>query len=126
MGRRGPKSFAERIATKAFRPTIVRDQSTIDPEPPEHLQAATKAWWLAVIDDFEIEPHQVRTLQAAAESWDRYQQARSALTEYGLTFQDDKGTIRSRPEIAIERDSRTSYLRAMRELNLEADPPGRA
>lgn len=68
MGRRGPKSFAERSINKPFRPTIVRDRSTIDQEAPKHLQAATKAWWKGAIEDFALEPHQLRTLQAAAES----------------------------------------------------------
>lgn len=49
--------------------------------------------------------------------------ARAALATHGLTFTDAKGMIRARPECAIERDSRVAYLRAMRELNLDVDPP---
>lgn len=52
--------------------------------------------------------------------------AREALAKHGLTYTDEKSMIRARPEVAIERDARISYLRSLRELNLETDPPGRA
>lgn len=91
--------------------------------PPDHLSEATKAWWRGIIERHNLEPHQLRTLQAAAESWDRYQQAREALAETGLSYVDSKDMIRARPEVAIERDARTSYLRALRELKLDAEPP---
>ena len=31
--------------------------------------------------------------------------------------------IRARPEVQIERDSRIAYLRAIRELDLDVEPP---
>jgi len=62
-------------------------------------------------------------LQAAGEAWDRYQQARTALAEHGLTFTDDKGMVRARPEAAIERDSRIAFARLIRELDLDTDGP---
>ena len=108
-----------RSASAYDRPKPSRDPSP----PPEHLQPSTKAWWNALVADYEFEPYDLQTLQAAAESWDRYQQARQALAEHGLTYVDSKGMIRARPECAIERDSRISYLRALRELHIE--PPDR-
>ncbi len=95
------------------------------PKPPEHLQPATQSWWRAIVAKFELEPHQLHTLQAAAESWDRKEQARQALAQHGLSYVDAKGMVRALPEAAIERDSRTAYLRAMRELDLKIEPPGR-
>jgi len=123
MGKRGPKSFAELTTIRAVRSTTRSKPSADLPPPPDHLQPATKTWWNAVLEDHELEPHQMRTLQAAAESWDRNQQAREALAQHGLTYTDDKGMIRARPEVAIERDARTSYLRALRELKLDVEPP---
>jgi len=75
-----------------------------------------------VLDEFDLQPYQLRTLQAAAEAWDLYQLSRCELAKHGLTFEDDKGMIRARPEAAIARDARTSFLRAMRELNLKIEP----
>jgi hypothetical protein len=62
-------------------------------------------------------------LQVCAESWNRKEQARLALAQFGLTYLDAKGMVRARPEIMIERDSRIAFLRAMRELDLEKAPP---
>ncbi|RXH34384.1 hypothetical protein XH99_01070 [Bradyrhizobium nanningense] len=94
------------------------------PPPPAHLEPATKVWWVQILTDFPIEQHQLQTLQAAGESWDRSQQAREALAKHGLTYVDGKGMVRARPEVAIERDSRISYLRCMRELEFDnVEPP---
>jgi len=73
---------------------------------PKHLTAATAAWWIGVVDGYELEPHHVRLLTLAGEAWDRGQQAREALAEHGLTFLDRFETPKARPEVAIERDSR--------------------
>ena len=59
--------------------------------------------------------HHLRLLQAASEAWDRCQQARIAVAENGLTFTDDRGMVRVRPEVGVERDSRTAFMRALRE-----------
>jgi hypothetical protein len=40
-----------------------------------------------------------------------------------LSSADDKGRRFARPEVGIERDSRVAYLRAMRDLRLDAPPP---
>jgi phage terminase small subunit len=93
------------------------------PPPPNHLQPETAAWWRDVVAEFAFEQHQYRTLQCGAEAFDRKEQARQILAREGLSYTDDKGMIRARPEVAIERDSRNAYLRAMRELNLEHVKP---
>ncbi len=70
-----------------------------------------------------LEPHQLRTLQAAAEAWDRYCEARAVIAAEGMSYADDKGRRFARPEVAIERDIRVAYLRAMRDLKLDPPPP---
>ena len=123
MGTRGRKSAAELSVVQAVpvreRPVPAENR----PRPPGHLSEATKAWWRAVLQDYELEEHHRRLLQAAGEAWDRYQQARTALAEHGLTFTDDKGMVRARPEAAIERDSRIAFARLIRELDLDTDGP---
>jgi phage terminase small subunit len=120
MGIRGRKSRAE-LAVIRSMPKVTADKPTSSNDPPAHLQPETQAWWRVIVQ--EIEPHQLRTLQCAAEAWDRKEQARAALNEHGLSYEDDRGMIRPRPEVAVERDSRIAYLRAMRELKLDAPPP---
>jgi P27 family predicted phage terminase small subunit len=92
-------------------------------KPPKHLRATTKKWFESVANTFVLEPHHVKLLTLAGESWDRCQQAREALAEHGMTFTDRLGTPRSRPEVAVERDSRIAFARLVRELGLDAETP---
>jgi phage terminase small subunit len=127
MGDRGPKSFNEldMIARNRVSRTSNRLANSDNPagNPPDHLSSETQAWWLGITANFNFEPHQRRLLQACAEAWGRKEQARLALSQFGLTYEDAKGVLRARPEIMIERDSRTAFTRLMRELDLERVPP---
>jgi hypothetical protein len=50
---------------------------------PHHLQPNTRRWFAGVSDEYELEPHHQRLLQAAAEAWDRLQEAREVLRKDG-------------------------------------------
>lgn len=90
---------------------------------PAHLAKATRTWWRGVLDAYELEEHHVRLLTLAAEAWDRCEQARRAIDQHGLTYEDRFGAPRTRPEVAIERDSRLAFARLVRELDLDIDAP---
>jgi phage terminase small subunit len=108
----------KRAATKEAQ----RDRAA----PPADLSAATRAWWARILAQHDIKEHQLRTLLIAARSWDRSEEARQALSRHGLEYTDDRGMVRPRPSVAIERDSQIRYLRAMRELGLDrAELPDR-
>jgi hypothetical protein len=87
--------------------------------PPRHLRAATKRWFADVCAGYE----HVKLLTAAAESWDRLQEAREAIAKFGLTFNDRFGNPRARPEVGIERDAKIAFARLVRELRLDVGPP---
>ena len=72
--------------------------------------------------EYALEPHHERLLTLAGEAWDRCEQAREALDEYGLVFLDRHGGVKPRPEVAIERDSRIAFARLLRELDLDDEP----
>lgn len=91
--------------------------------PPQHLKPTTRKWWTSVVRDYELEPHHVRLLTLAGESWDRCEQARNAIDEHGLTFTDRFACPKARPEAAIERDSRIAFARLLRELDLDVEVP---
>jgi phage terminase small subunit len=95
-------------------------------ETPAHLKPKTAAWWASVTDDYMLEPHHERLLTLAATAWDRAEQARAMLDEHGLKFNDRFDSLHARPEIAIERDSRTGFARLIRELDLDVGPPSDA
>ena len=120
MKHRGRKSAAELSVIPVHHPAPKRDAPST---PPDHLQPQTKEWWQLIAANFELEQYQYAVLQSAAEAWDLYQTARAELAKNGLTFTDAKGMIRARPEAAIARDARTSFLRALRELKLDVEPP---
>jgi phage terminase small subunit len=91
---------------------------------PGHLRPATRAWWRKVTADYELEDHHLRLLTLAGEAWDLAEQARKGLKEAGsLTFLDRFHQPHARPEVAIARDSRTSFARLLRELALDVEPP---
>ena len=87
---------------------------------PSHLAPETRTWFEHVATSYHLEPHHLRLLQLAAESWDRCQQARKAIARDGLTVPSG---ARAHPAIAIERDSRLAFARLIRELDLDAEPP---
>lgn len=125
MGRRGPKS-AEHLASIAAhrRRSSNNHAPSSSDRPPAHLSDATKRWWSAIVRQYQLGEHELRTLQAAAEAWDRKEQARELLSKAGsLSYEDSRGMRRALPEVQIERDARVAYLRAMRELNLNVEVP---
>ena len=91
--------------------------------PPKHLRNETAAWFTSILDEYELESHHLKLLTLAAESWDRACQAREAISKHGLTYLDRFQAPRSRPEVAVERDSRLAFARLLRELSLDVAPP---
>ncbi len=92
------------------------------PKPPAHLSRAARKWWSGVMESYEIEDHAVAIVTAAAEAMDRKEQARLTLLKEGLTSECRDG-VKTHPCVAIERDSRLAFLRAVRELCLSAEDP---
>lgn len=92
------------------------------PKAPKHLKLTTRRWWLAVHEDFDLEPHHTRLLTLAGEAWDRALTAREAIDKHGITYVDRFGAPRVRPEVSVERDSRLAFARLVRELRLDVEP----
>lgn len=88
---------------------------------PRHLRAGTRRWYASVLEEYDLEPHHQRLLQAAAEVWDRLQEAREALRKDG-TYVDGRYGVRAHPAVAVERDSRIAFARLLRELDLDGEP----
>ncbi len=101
------------------------------PRPPRHLKADTRAWWASVVSTFELDRHHLAVLTAACEALDRGNEARERVTKDGAIYLTRFGEPRAHPSVAIERDARISFLRALRELQLDIEapkstrPPGR-
>jgi hypothetical protein len=65
-----------------------------------------------------LQPHHVRLLTLAAESWDRGQQARELLEIEGITVPGREGS-KAHPAISIERDARIAFARLIAQLSLD-------
>jgi phage terminase small subunit len=102
---------------------MLRRSAVNSPRPPRHLTAPTRAWFSQVCERYELEEHHLKLLTLAAESWDRCCAARLAIAKRGLTYTDRFGAPHPRPEVSIERDSRTSFARLIRELDLDLSAP---
>ena len=90
---------------------------------PEHLSPESREWFAAVVRDYNLEPHHLKLLQAAAECWDRATQARVAIGKDGITYIDRHKNIRPHPGCQIERDNKTLFSRLLRELALDVEEP---
>jgi len=91
--------------------------------PPKHLKAATKKWFSRVADEFVLQEHHVKILQAAAEAWDQGQAAREQLTAEGMTQTDRFGQVKPHPCVAIAHNAALRFAKLVRELGLDAAPP---
>ena len=91
-------------------------------QPPDHLRPTTGQWFSSVLEEFELDAHHVRLLTLACEAFDRCTQARELLAKNGLVYVAANGDPRTRPEVAIERDSRLAFARLLRELGLDTAP----
>jgi P27 family predicted phage terminase small subunit len=103
------------------RPRLAVAEPKPSPKPPPHLSASSKRWFREVVDTYALEPHHLKLLQAAAEAWDRLQEARAALKRDGITTVDRFGGLKAHPCVAIERDCRIAFARLVRELDLEGE-----
>ena len=91
------------------------------PRPPLHLAAPGKRLWRRVQATYILQDWQLDILEAACTSCDRLEQARMAIYSDGLIVDGGKIGPKANPAVAIERDARTSMLRALRELALSPD-----
>jgi phage terminase small subunit len=91
------------------------------PPAPPHLSDTARRWWHAVVNEYALEPHHLHLLRLAAEALDRAEEARAALATNGTTYTDRFNAPRLRPEVGIERDSRLSFARLCRELDLDTE-----
>lgn len=97
---------------------------SLPPPPPAHLSPEAATWWRSVMKDYSLEPHHLKILQIACETWDRHQQARSDIAAYGsLSVPTADGGLKLHPAVAVERDSRIAFARLVRELDLDAGAP---
>ncbi len=96
----------------------VLDGATVGEKPPEHLSKDAQEFWRWATDEYRLTQDDLKVLLMACEAMDRCRQARKRLAKQGLTYTDRFGQPRSRPEVAIERDSRLAFSKLVKQLSL--------
>ena len=95
--------------------------TTATTKPPSHLGAASRRWYAATVEKYELEDHHLRLLQAAADAWDRMPEARARLRKDG-SYVEGRYGLRAHPAVAVEKDARIAFARLIRELDLDSEP----
>lgn len=91
------------------------------PRAPLHLGPSGRKLWRSVVQVYELVEWQLPILESACTASDRLEQARRAIEADGLIVDGGKIGPKANPAVSIERDARTSMLRALRELSLSPD-----
>jgi len=90
--------------------------------PPRHLDEEEQALFRALVREFAIDDsNSVSLLTVAMEAHQRMREARELLADEGAVIKNRFGARTAHPAVAIERDARNDYLRAMKTLNLKPD-----
>jgi len=88
---------------------------------PTGLSPTARAWWKSVVDVYELSEHDIPMLSMAAQSLDRFLQARDQIAKDGIVVLDRYGCQKRHPALSLERDSQLTFLRCVRSLRLESD-----
>lgn len=89
----------------------------------DHLRDETQRWIRDLVRNYTFEPGQLKLLILAGESWDRTIEARELIRKDGICIEDRFGQTKKHPAATIERDSRASFARLIKQLKLDLDPP---
>lgn len=90
---------------------------------PKNLSKQAKKLFREILDEFSIDdPAGLSILKAACEAWDRAREAREAIDRDGPTYTDRFGCPKGHPLLTVERDSRSQFLQALKQLNLDIEP----
>ena len=91
--------------------------------PPKHLKAATKKWFSRIADEFVLEDHHQKILEAAATAWDEMEAARERVRVEGMTTTDRFDQVKPHPCVAIAHNAALRFAKLIRELGLDSTPP---
>ncbi len=100
----------------------MKSKPVADPAP-QHLSEASQALFVRIRDDYSLagDDAALTLLRLAFEAVDRCEQARLRIATDGAYLPNRFGELRPHAALAIERDSRLSAARLLRELGLSPD-----
>ena len=94
------------------------------PNPPSHLSQESREWWAALTAENDISDAAGRLLlQTALESFDQMRRDQAVIASDGPTVMDRWGQTKPHPLLTSVRDARSQMLLALKQLNLDVEPP---
>jgi P27 family predicted phage terminase small subunit len=94
-----------------------------NPTPTACLSDGMKTFYRQIGRKYRLSEHHRRLLLCACQAHSRMEQAQAVVEAEGLTTTDRHGQARPHPAIQIEMQSRTAFMRAVRELGLQDEAP---
>ena len=91
--------------------------------PPAHLSRGAKRWWRAVVEGYELEPHHLEILTAAAEAWDLERGGPPHHRRAGIVITGQARVPMMHPAVQVEDTAAVRMAHLIRELGLDATPP---
>ena len=91
---------------------------------PDELSASSRKLWRKINKEWYLEIHSMLILREALLALDLTEKARVEVERDGISFQTESGFVRAHPMLKVERESRTQFLMAMRQLNFDIDSAG--
>ena len=89
---------------------------------PAHLGPKAAAFWAGVQSEYGVsDAPGLALLLVAAEALHRLEQAREIIAKDGPLQDDRWGIARKHPMLEVERESRSGFLTALRQLGLEVE-----
>jgi len=99
-------------------------EKSVNSLAPKHLKPATRLWFDQICRDYQLESQHMKILQTACEAWDLYETSRESIATNGMTFVNKRfGDVKPRPEQHVMQNAQRTFLRALRELNLDVQQP---
>lgn len=93
---------------------------------PKGLSPEARRLWRETSSTYVVEDaHHRELLELACRSLDRMLEARRLLAADGLVSVDRFGQRKPHPAISIEKGAAETFMRALKELGLDAPEPGR-
>ena len=82
------------------------------------LSTAARTWWHKIAQQYDLDAPATLVLLAGLKAYDRMLIAEATIADEGLTVLTERGTVRTHPACAIERDARNAMLAAFRALKM--------
>jgi P27 family predicted phage terminase small subunit len=92
------------------------------PPCPTGIVGEARALWDQVTNDWVLDPAALTILDTACRALQQDHAAEALVAKEGLVTADRFGQQKAHPAVAVARDAKSTFLRAMKQLGLDVEP----